>query len=175
MRIFVEMHAQKKFWSNKTTTKLIQSKEQNWDVAKIWSLWTTTLKLGETRRRKAKALECEWRRVNPNAKELNPTRVGRGTCMGHGVHGIVGTMDPHVDGHVMAGYENFVTWVHFASRAVRGMLQERGWRWGGWAGGEGGWGEGKTCPGKYFCTRRIHFPMDTCRMWNIERFWKCSL
>lgn len=27
--------------------------------------------------------------------------------MGHGVHGIVGTMDPHVDGHVMVGYKFF--------------------------------------------------------------------
>ncbi len=44
--------------------------------------------------------------MNPNAKELNPTQVERGACMGYGVNGIVGTMDPHVDGHVMAGYEN---------------------------------------------------------------------
>jgi hypothetical protein len=76
--------------------------------------------------------------------------------MGHGVHRIVGTMDPHVDGHVMAGYENFVTWVRFASRPIRGMLQEGGWRWEDGQGG-GGWGGGKTCPGGYFCTGRIHF------------------
>jgi hypothetical protein len=49
--------------------------------------------------------------------------------MGHGVHGVVGTMDPHADGHVMTGYENFITWVRFASRPVRGMLQERGRAW----------------------------------------------
>jgi hypothetical protein len=78
------------------------------------------------------------------------------TCMGQGVYGIGGTMDPHVDGHVMAGYENLVTWVHFARRPVRGMLQERGWEDGQ---GEGGWGGGKTCPGGYFCTGRIHFPL----------------
>jgi hypothetical protein len=29
MEIFVEMHARKNFWSNKTTTKLTQCKEQN--------------------------------------------------------------------------------------------------------------------------------------------------
>jgi hypothetical protein len=77
----------------------------------------------------------------------------RGTCM---VHGVVGTMDPHANGHVMAGYENLVTWVHFASCPARGMLQERSWGWEDGQ-GEGGWGGGKTCPGRYFCTRRIHF------------------
>jgi hypothetical protein len=56
--------------------------------------------------------------------------------MGHGVHGVVGTMDPHADGHVMAGYENLVTWVHFASCPSRGMLQEPSWGW------EDGQGEG---------------------------------
>jgi hypothetical protein len=56
--------------------------------------------------------------------------------MGHGVHGVVGTMDPHADGHVMTGYKNFITWVCFASCPLRGMLQERGmlqdraWWWG---------------------------------------------
>jgi len=49
--------------------------------------------------------------------------------MGHGVHGVVGTMDPHADGHVMTGYKNFITWVCFASCPLRGMLQERGWWW----------------------------------------------
>jgi len=52
--------------------------------------------------------------------------------MGHRVHGVVGSMDPHA----MAGSENFVTWVHFASRPARGMLQERSW------GCEDGQGEG---------------------------------
>jgi hypothetical protein len=47
--------------------------------------------------------------------------------MGHGVHGVVGTMDPHVNGHVMTSYENFITWIRFASRLVTGMLQEQGW------------------------------------------------
>jgi hypothetical protein len=37
------------------------------------------------------------------------------------------TMDPHEDGHVMTGYEIFITWVCFASHPVRGMLQEQGW------------------------------------------------
>jgi hypothetical protein len=60
--------------------------------------------------------------------------------MGHGVHGVVGTMDPRANGHVMAGYEILVTWVHFASCPARGMLQELGV--GGWAGGRGmGWGQ----------------------------------
>jgi hypothetical protein len=80
------------------------------------------LKLRETRRRKAKMSKCKWKRVNPNVRELNPTRVRRGTCMGHGVHGVVGTMDPHVDGHVMVSYENFVSWVSFMSCPVKGML-----------------------------------------------------
>jgi hypothetical protein len=63
--------------------------------------------------------------------------------MGHGVHGVVGTMDPHADGHVMTGYENFITWVRFASRPVRGMLQERGRAWEDGQGGRRGmvWGQ----------------------------------
>jgi len=56
--------------------------------------------------------------------------------MGHGVHGIVGTMDPHVDGHVMAGYENLVTWVRFPSRRIRGGCYKNG-------GGGGRMGRGK--------------------------------
>ncbi len=121
MEIFVKTHTQKKLWSNETTTKLRQSKAQNWNVAEIWSS-PTTLKWGETRRRKAKVSECRWKRINRNARELSPTWVGSGTCMG-----VVGTMDPHADGHVMTGYEIFITWVRFTSRPVRGMLKERGW------------------------------------------------
>ncbi len=121
MEIFVETYTWNKLWNNGTTTKLRQFKEQNWNVAQIWSS-LTTLKLRETRRRKAKMSKCKWKRVNPNVRELNPTRVRRGTCMGHGVHGVVGTMDPHVDGHVMVSYENFVSWVSFMSCPVKGML-----------------------------------------------------
>jgi hypothetical protein len=93
MEIFVETYTWNKPWNNGTTTKLRQFKEQNWNVVQIWSS-PTTLKLGETGRRKTKVLKCGWKRVNPNVRELNPTRVRRGTCMGHGVHGVVGTMDP---------------------------------------------------------------------------------
>ncbi len=121
MEIFVETYTQNKLWNNKTTTKLQQSKKQSWNVAEIWSS-PTTLKLGEIRRRTAKASEHKWKRVNPYVSELNPTWIRRGTCMVHGVHGVVGTMDPLVDGHVTACYENFVTWVGFMSHLVKGML-----------------------------------------------------
>jgi hypothetical protein len=141
----------KTFGTTEQQLKLRQTKEQNWNVVEIWSS-PTTLKLGETRRRNAKVLEWEWKRVNPNAKELKSTRVERVTCMGHVVHGIVGTMDPHVDGHVMAGYENFVTWVRFTSRPIRGMLEERGWRW---EDGPLGWGQNMSW--RVFCTWRVHF------------------
>ncbi len=71
--------------------------------------------------------------------------------MGHGDHGIVGTMDPHGDGDVMVGYEVHVTRVHFTSLLVKGMLLERarGRRIAGQK-GDGGWR--KTCPRRYFCT-----------------------
>ncbi len=61
--------------------------------------------------------------------------------MGHGDHGIVGTMDPHGDGDVMVGYEVCVTRVRFTSLPVRGMLLEgaRGRRM---AGQKGDWGRG---------------------------------
>jgi hypothetical protein len=50
------------------------------------------LKLGETKRRKEKMLKHGWKRINLNARKLGLTRVGSGTCMGHGVHGVVGTI-----------------------------------------------------------------------------------
>jgi hypothetical protein len=56
MEIFMEMHTWKKLWSNGTINKLRQSKEQNWNIVEIWSL-PMTLKLGETKRRKAKMLK----------------------------------------------------------------------------------------------------------------------
>ncbi len=56
---------------------------------------------------------------------VNPNGIRRGTWMGHGDHDIVGTMDPHGDGHVMVGYEVRVIRVPFTSLPVRGMLLER--------------------------------------------------
>jgi hypothetical protein len=78
----------------------------------------TTFKLRETRKRNVKALEHRWERINPNVRHLiyvNPNGIKRGTWMGHGDHGVVGTMDPHGDGDVMTGYKVSVTRVRFES------------------------------------------------------------
>jgi hypothetical protein len=79
------------------------------------------------KKRERGSIGAQGERLNLNVRHLtygNPNGIKIGTWMGHGDHGVVGTMDPRGDGDVMASYEVRVTRVCFTCRPLRGMLLE---------------------------------------------------